>query len=334
LELECGRKSHGTERATGRPSLPHLLLTILLTQPQSYYSILSLFTFLFQLLYLDHAGATLPDHMQLHDYYQFLMTSTLANPHSRGPLGENLNQIIDSTRQEILNHFGADSREYSVIYTSGATAAIKLIGECFPWSHSQHEESEEGSASSIFLYSSNSHTSILGLRQYAPTVSCLPSQSIWNLLQQEDRGEDKSESHSESYSLLALPGECNFSGTKYPPVLIAQLLDYLNHEGLDFQFQSLKAHPVKVSSTTTRPSSSSLPPPSSHHQTWLWLLDASKLASTNSINLTSDFSSQHRPHFVCCSFYKIFGFPTGIGALLVKKTVLPLLKKRFIKLLL
>lgn len=64
---------------------------------------------------------------------------------------------------------------------------------------------------------------------------------------------------------------------------------------------------------------------------WLWLLDASKLASTSVINITEDFPPMYRPDFICCSFYKIFGFPTGIGALIVKKKISPLLNKKLKK---
>jgi molybdenum cofactor sulfurtransferase len=46
---------------------------------------------------------------------------------------------------------------------------------------------------------------------------------------------------------------------------------------------------------------------------WMILLDAAALVSSASLDL-----SQYQPDFVTLSFYKIFGFPTGIGALIVK----------------
>ena len=81
------------------------------------------------------------------------------------------------------------------------------------------------------------------------------------------------------------------------------------------------------------------------------MLDASKLASTSAIDLskqgvpprrsgqtegqsegqvglTEQELGTSRPHFLCVSFYKIFGFPTGVGALLVRRDVAPLLQKR------
>lgn len=50
---------------------------------------------------------------------------------------------------------------------------------------------------------------------------------------------------------------------------------------------------------------------------WDVLLDAAAYAPSNELDL-----SVHKPEFVTISFYKIFGYPTGIGALLVKKSVL------------
>lgn len=45
---------------------------------------------------------------------------------------------------------------------------------------------------------------------------------------------------------------------------------------------------------------------------WYVVLDASSYASTDCLDLET-----HSPDFVAISFYKIFGYPTGLGALLV-----------------
>ncbi|MEO8397034.1 MAG: aminotransferase class V-fold PLP-dependent enzyme, partial [Chloroflexota bacterium] len=47
---------------------------------------------------------------------------------------------------------------------------------------------------------------------------------------------------------------------------------------------------------------------------WDVLLDAAAFAPTNRLDL-----SVHQPDFVSLSFYKIFGYPTGIGALIARK---------------
>lgn len=51
-----------------------------------------------------------------------------------------------------------------------------------------------------------------------------------------------------------------------------------------------------------------------HAAGWDVLLDAAAFVPTDILNL-----SQHKPDFVSVSFYKIFGYPTGLGCLLVHK---------------
>lgn len=37
-------------------------------------------------------------------------------------------------RERILKFFNASPSEYSVVFTSGATGALHIVGEVFPWS--------------------------------------------------------------------------------------------------------------------------------------------------------------------------------------------------------
>jgi hypothetical protein len=57
---------------------------------------------------------------------------------------------------------------------------------------------------------------------------------------------------------------------------------------------------------------------------WHVLLDASAYVGTAPLDL-----SDTPADFVCLSFYKMFGFPTGLGALLVRKPALALLQKTY-----
>ena len=59
-----------------------------------------------------------------------------------------------------------------------------------------------------------------------------------------------------------------------------------------------------------------------HDKGWDVLLDAAAFVPTSVLNL-----SEVQPDFVSISFYKIFGYPTGIGCLLVKKSKFHKLKK-------
>lgn len=55
---------------------------------------------------------------------------------------------------------------------------------------------------------------------------------------------------------------------------------------------------------------------------WDVLLDAASFVPTNRLDL-----SQWHPDFVSISFYKIFGYPTGIGCLIVRKSALAKLRR-------
>jgi selenocysteine lyase/cysteine desulfurase len=51
-----------------------------------------------------------------------------------------------------------------------------------------------------------------------------------------------------------------------------------------------------------------------HALGWDVLLDAAAFAPTNRLDV-----ARHRPDFVACSFYKLMGFPTGTGCLLMRR---------------
>eukprot|EP00285_Hemiselmis_virescens_P003829 CAMPEP_0173406702 /NCGR_PEP_ID=MMETSP1356-20130122/65228_1 /TAXON_ID=77927 ORGANISM="Hemiselmis virescens, Strain PCC157" /NCGR_SAMPLE_ID=MMETSP1356 /ASSEMBLY_ACC=CAM_ASM_000847 /LENGTH=107 /DNA_ID=CAMNT_0014367731 /DNA_START=1 /DNA_END=321 /DNA_ORIENTATION=+ len=58
---------------------------------------------------------------------------------------------------------------------------------------------------------------------------------------------------------------------------------------------------------------------------WDVVLDAAALAPSGGLDMSSD--SGVCPDFATISFYKIFGYPTGIGALIAKKKTLNKLTK-------
>jgi molybdenum cofactor sulfurtransferase len=55
---------------------------------------------------------------------------------------------------------------------------------------------------------------------------------------------------------------------------------------------------------------------------WDVLLDAAAFVPTNALDL-----SRYSPDFVTLSFYKIFGYPTGVGALIARKSALAKLRR-------
>jgi len=59
-----------------------------------------------------------------------------------------------------------------------------------------------------------------------------------------------------------------------------------------------------------------------HEKGWDVLLDAAAFAPTNKLDL-----SRYKPDFVPLSFYKIFGYPTGLGALIARRDKLHKLQR-------
>ncbi|EFA79465.1 molybdenum cofactor sulfurase [Heterostelium album PN500] len=233
--------------------------------------------------YLDHTASTIPSSVQLDLVNQDLKSTIYANPHSLNPIGLKTTESIDQARERILQLFSAPYRQYTVVFTSGCTDALKKVGEYFPW-QSKH---------STFFYSTEAHNSLLGIREYAaergskfrPIQSAFFKQSnnshfndIVNVIQREVQPNDG------SYSLLAFPAQCNYNGSKYNLEVIKILKQ---------KFKNLKI-----------------------------LLDVASFVPTSPFDL-----SEYPADFIALSFYKMFGYPTGLGALIIKNDCFPLLNK-------
>jgi len=63
---------------------------------------------------------------------------------------------------QVLDFCNASPEYYKCIFTSGARAALKLVGEAFPWS-----------SLSTFMYTMENHNSVLGIREYPLTMTIL-----------------------------------------------------------------------------------------------------------------------------------------------------------------
>lgn len=179
-----------------------------------------------------------------------------------------------------------------------ATAAIQKLGEAFPFTRN-----------SQFVYTVSNHNSVLGVREYAlkgkssiaalledevekwiqggpgseiPRELFQPSEHCYNddvLLPvvEDDESVFGYRHHSENktkveYNLFAYPGEDNFEGVLFPLRWIKQV-------------QAL----------------------STPEKQWKVLLDAAAFVPKHRLNLTETPAD-----YVCVSFYKLFGLPTGI----------------------
>ncbi|ELT90808.1 hypothetical protein CAPTEDRAFT_166504, partial [Capitella teleta] len=193
---------------------------------------------------------------------QDLKSNLYGNPHSGCNSSQMSTEAIEHVRFRILQHFNTTLDEYSVIFTSGCTASLKLIAESFQFS-----------GTGKFLYHYDNHTSVVGMREIVTAQSqCI---DVMNF-----------ELPDSGVSLVAFPAQSNFSGFRYPLSKITEWKE--------------KNDSVFV------------------------LLDAAAFVSTSRLDLT-----KYRPDFVSLSFYKMFGYPTGLGALLVKNTSGHVLEKKY-----
>lgn len=191
-----------------------------------------------------------------------LSSSIYSNPHT----SKTTEDLVDQVRYKILSHFNTTTDEYSVVFTGGATASLKLVAETFDF----------GAAGS-FVYLRDNHTSVLGMREVVRTkqIKCLERRDLLS---------DQNFDDVKANSLFAFPAQCNFNGFKYPLELIKRLQGKSNFV----------------------------------------CLDTASFVGTNHLDV-----AKYRPDFVCVSFYKIFGYPSGLGALLVSKRGEPLLRKQY-----
>ncbi|XP_073149560.1 molybdenum cofactor sulfurase isoform X2 [Henckelia pumila] len=258
-------------------------------------------------VYLDHAGATLHSELQMEAVLKDFNSTLYGNPHSQNNCSLTTSDIVSEARRQVLDFFNASPGEYKCVFTSGATAALKLVGETFPWSNQ-----------STFMYTMENHNSVLGIREYALREGAaaiavdielnsiqnqrLSSKSAVNIAPHhvQTRREaycGKKEFTSNTYNLFAFPSECNFSGQRFK-------LDLVN---------VIKEDSYEISGTFT---------PQRGH--WMVLIDAAKGSATTPPDL-----SKYKADFVVCSFYKLFGYPTGIGALIIRNEHANLLKKTY-----
>ena len=104
-------------------------------------------------VYLDYGGCSLYSRAQLQSAQEALLRTCFANPHTSPATA----QVVEEARQLVLSMFGVCGKTHTVIFTSGATQGLELLGENFAW----------GGACGAFLYADECHTSVLGLRQFA-----------------------------------------------------------------------------------------------------------------------------------------------------------------------
>jgi selenocysteine lyase/cysteine desulfurase len=226
-------------------------------------------------VYLDYTGGGLYAASQLHRHMRMLEGGIFGNPHSRNPSSSKMTEIVEGVRSKVLAYFNASPEEYAVIFTANASAALKLVGESYPF--------EPGGR---YLLTFDNHNSVNGIREFARAKGAaiayvplaLPSMTVDEAVLEGFLEERTPGAHN----LFAYPAQSNFSGVQHP-------LEWIE-----------KARGLG----------------------WDVLLDAAAFVPTNRLDL-----SVWHPDFVSISFYKMFGYPTGVGCLLARRQALAKLSR-------
>lgn len=220
-------------------------------------------------VYLDYTGSGLYAASQLRELAELLGHRVLGNPHSESPTSAQATEIVEAARRDVLSFFGADPDVYAVAFTANASAALKLVGEAYPF----------GPGSRYALLQDN-HNSVHGIREYAEEkgaeVTYVPLDGGLRMV------EGDLPVSGDGASLFAYPAQSNFSGVQHPLDLVR----------------------------------------AAHAAGYDVLLDAAAFVPTSGLDLSRDGAE-----FVCVSFYKMFGYPTGVGALIARKDALERLRR-------
>ena len=224
--------------------------------------------------YLDYTGASLHAEAQVRDHIELLNHHVFGNPHSASPTSTAMTSLVERARRSVLAHFNA-ADDYTAIFTLNASAALKLIGESFPF--------EPGGQ---LLLTTDNHNSVNGIREFADSRG---ARTHYAPLTMPDLRVDRpameallDAADSSHPNLFAFPAQSNFTGVKHPLDLVAD----------------------------------------ARERGWQVLLDAAAFVPTNRLDLQAV-----SPDFVALSFYKMFGYPTGVGCLLVRKSAIEMLER-------
>jgi len=175
--------------------------------------------------YLDYTGGGLHADSQVREHTQMLSEHVFGNPHSANPSSTDTTQLVERTRAAVLAYFNGTG-EYTAVFTLNASAALKLVGESYPFA-----------AGGRLLLTVDNHNSVNGIREfarakgagvdYAPLTAPdlrIDAAAMDALLARAD---------PTRANLLAFPAQSNFSGVKHPLALIDTARDLGWHVLLD-----------------------------------------------------------------------------------------------------
>ncbi len=159
--------------------------------------------------YLDYTGAALFPASRVSAHADRLLGTIHGNPHSDHAASRASADVIAGARASVLRWLDADPADYTVIFTANASAAIRIIGESYPF----------GPEAPLVL-SADNHNSVNGMRRFAQRggapVHYLPLDAELRLAATPADLAPVAQGRG----LFAFPAQSNFSGVRHPTAWI------------------------------------------------------------------------------------------------------------------
>jgi selenocysteine lyase/cysteine desulfurase len=272
-------------------------------------------------VYLDYTGAGLPAQAQLAAHAERISSRCFGNTHSENPTSAASTELVERARVAVLAHFRASPEEYAVIFTPNATGACRLVGEAYPF----------GPRTRLILTADN-HNSVNGIREFARSRGAVTRYVPFS--SPELRVDDDAVRQalaSPRPGLLGAAGRvarCGVApwagrgwrarrqrsqaqkgaGDAGRPVTVPSAAAPARRRGLlAYPAQSNYSgvqHPLRWIEMA-------------HEHGYDVLLDAAAYVPSNRLDL-----SVVKPDFVPVSWYKVSGYPTGVGCLIARREAL------------
>lgn len=136
------------------------------------------------------------------------MTDELyGNPHSESTPSKLSTARIDAAREKALRFFKADPEHFDLVFVANATAAIKLVHDCF------RDHAADARRNWWYGYHRDAHTSVVGVREGTRMNRCFKNDHEVNMWI-ESKGLGGAGKHD--ISLFAYPGQSNMTGRRLP----------------------------------------------------------------------------------------------------------------------
>ncbi|KAL4895531.1 pyridoxal phosphate-dependent transferase [Aspergillus ambiguus] len=237
-------------------------------------------------LYLDYTGAGLAAKAQYRAHEERLTTTLFGNPHSVNPTSEASTDLVEQARARVLSYLDASAKEYTVIFTQNATGAARLVGEAYPFSRNKK-----------FILTFDNHNSVNGIREFARRRH---ARTLYLPMQAPDLRVDPA-------TLASALGGFRWDGAGLG----------MFRRAASKRRKGLFAYPAQSNFSGVR-----------HPLAWVSLaqrcgydvlLDAAAYLPTARLDLSSPTC---QPEFIIVSWYKVFGYPTGVGCLVARRDAL------------